>query len=76
MTELPQGTVTLVFTDIEGSTRLLTASDPATRPHSRITAGSCGPPFRPTKASRSTGRRAPVRISASGSSRSTTTTSG
>jgi len=25
MTELPQGTVTLVFTDIEGSTRLLTS---------------------------------------------------
>jgi len=28
MAELPQGTVTLVFTDIEGSTRLLTSLGP------------------------------------------------
>jgi class 3 adenylate cyclase len=29
MTELPAGTVTLVFTDIEGSTRLLASLGPA-----------------------------------------------
>ena len=40
MAELPGGTVTLIFTDIEGSTRLLTSLGSRYEAFSRITAGT------------------------------------
>src|SRR5918992_748415 len=52
MAELPRGTVTLVFTDIEGSTRLLENLGES----SPSTADSCARPFPITAGSKSTPR--------------------
>ena len=54
--ELPVGTVTFLFTDIEGSTRLLKLCATATAKHSRIIRGSCARPSPNTAATRSTRR--------------------
>ena len=52
-TDLPTGTVTFLFTDIEGSTRLSSAWAPAIRPCSSATRRSCGRRSSPAAASRS-----------------------
>jgi len=57
--ELPGGTVTFLFTDIAGSTKLRTSTARAMRTGSRSTGGSSETPSRRTTASRSTPRATP-----------------
>ena len=57
--ELPAGTVTLVLTDIEGSTRLVRELGGPTRARSATTATSSATPSAPTAASRWTPRATP-----------------
>ena len=57
--QLPTGTVTFLFTDIEGSTRLLRSSATGTRTCSPSTAARCGSRGGGTTASRSTRRATP-----------------
>jgi hypothetical protein len=70
ITDLPQGTVTLVFTDIEGSTRLLTSLgsryEAALADHRKLLRAA----FHPTQASRSTPREKRSSMPASSGQRS------
>ena len=60
MSELPTGTVTFLFTDIEGSTRLLQELGREDTPSSKTgTRRSCGAPSRTAEARRSAPRGTP-----------------